>query len=120
MANNSSFMNTSQTSLQDSYHSEIIQLQQPQNVDFLKHALDRINLDASETNFSNSFLNEALSVYALLASVDLEMYSELFAKHDIELEQFLELTYLDLQLLGIENNRHRNTIMELISAFRFD
>lgn len=45
---------------------------------------------------------------------------DLFAEHNIELEQFLELKYLDLQLLGIEDSRHRNIIMEIISAFRFE
>lgn len=98
----------------------MIQLQQPNDVDFLKHALGQINLDASESNFGSSFLNETLSVCALLASVNLEMYMDLFAEHNIELEQFLELKYLDLQLLGIEDSRHRNLIMEIISAFRFE
>lgn len=109
-----------QTAQPDSYRSEMIQLQQPQDMDFLKHTLGQINLDASESNFNNSFLNETLSVSALLASVGLQMYIDLFAEHNIELEPFLELTYMDLMLLGIEDNRHRNIIMELISAFRFD
>ncbi|XP_039964391.1 uncharacterized protein LOC126762508 [Bactrocera neohumeralis] len=120
MANNPTLMNTSQTARLDSYCSEMMQLQQSQDVDFLKNALGQINLDASESNFSSSFLNETLSVYALLASVGLEIYMDMFAEHNIELEQFLELTYLDLQLFGIDDCRHRNLIMEVIAAFRFD
>lgn len=89
-------------------------------VDFIKRSFSQINLDASDKNFATNCLDETLSIYTLLASVGLDEYMDLFAAQEIELEQFLDLSYLDLQLLGIEESRHRNIIMELINAFRFD
>ncbi|XP_036327341.1 uncharacterized protein LOC118739949 [Rhagoletis pomonella] len=96
------------------------QSSQSSEVDIIKRKFSEINLDASNKNFASSCLDETLSIYNLLASVGLEKYMDLFAARGFELEQFLDLSYLDLQLLGIEDSRHRNHIMELINAFRFD
>ncbi|XP_012155536.1 uncharacterized protein LOC101452941 isoform X2 [Ceratitis capitata] len=109
-----------ETPEQNCYPDDKTEFRQLADLDMLKHALGAMNLDASEDNYCNSYLNETLSVYALLASVGLDCYMDLFSSNNIDLEKFSELRYRDLQQLGIENSTHRNILMELISAFTFN
>ncbi|XP_054732881.1 uncharacterized protein LOC129240868 isoform X1 [Anastrepha obliqua] len=113
MANNSSHTASSE---KDTELSQ--QLPQTPEMNSLQHSFTRINIDAPDEDCN--CLNTTLSVYSLLASLDLGNYMDLFAANSIGLEQFLNLSYLDLQLLGINDSRHRNLIMDVINAFRID